>query len=135
MNSHRSRTRAPHVATFSVIVVILGLAGAAIFAQEQRVTIILMEDSVTIGSTLLCSQESLETQLANYANDTAIHVENSPVIATERVLKLLEIIRGLGYERVTSTSVGEPGWTLYPIPDELDVFKCDGDNERRLTNR
>jgi len=106
--------------------VILGLAGAAISAQEQRVTIILTEDSVTIGSTHLCSQESLETHLAEYAKDAAIHVENRPVIATARVLKLLEIIRGLGYEHVTLTGLGELGWTLYPIPDELDVFKCDG---------
>lgn len=108
---------------------ISGSLGGAVSAQEQKVRIFLTKESVTVDSSVLCSEEDLKVALSEHAKQIAIHVENEPSIDTKRVLRLLKMIRDLGYENVTSTGAGQPGWTLYPLPDDLDVFGCEEQGE------
>lgn len=107
----------------------LSLGGTALLAQDDGLQISLDADSLSIGTTVLCSQRQLENILANYSRDVAIHVDNSPDVATDRVLRLLEILRELGFMRITSNDAGQPGWTIYPFPKDLDIFLCDESKE------
>ena len=70
---YRSHFRSLYVALLGLVTAVFGLAGAETSAQEQpTVAVILANDSVSIGKTTLCSQESLEEALDDHPKDTAI---------------------------------------------------------------
>jgi biopolymer transport protein ExbD len=120
-----SQFRPTLLQSLALVALLLTALDTDVSAQAQDVQILFSKESVKVGYAELCSEEDLKVTLSEYAIETTIYVENDPSIDTDRVLRLLEIIRDLGYENVTSASAGEPGWTLYPLPDDVDVFRCE----------
>jgi len=53
----------------AVVLLILSAVGTEILAQEHGVQILLAKDAVSIGSTVLCSEEELNAALSEYTKE------------------------------------------------------------------
>jgi len=105
------------------------LVGAAQSAEEERVQITLDKDSVSFGSIVICSVEELEEYLAAYPKTSAVEIVNSLDVSTDQFLRMMVILKSFGFEDVSSNHSGNPGWTLYPLPKDRDIFNCNEDGQ------
>ncbi len=93
--------------------------------QAANIQIVVTKESISTGSTVLCSAGDFEESLAGYSKDTHVLVDNDPDVPTETLIRINEILRSLGFEDVSSNSAGDPGWALYPLPSDTDLFTCE----------
>ena len=92
---------------FASAVVVSSLVGATDAAEKEKVQITLTNEAMRVGSTIVCSLEELEESLAIYSKTTYVQIDNDPDIPTEKFIRLMQILRSLGFDEITSNGPGE----------------------------
>lgn len=122
------------VGVLSLAVMISGLAGATDSTEEEQIQIVLTNEATSLESTIICSSQELEESLARYSRSTHVRIDNHRDVPTEKFLRLMEILKSLGFADVSSNGAGNPGWTLYPLPKDIDIFNC-GPSEQDIAEK